>query len=97
MSDAEILTTALMPARYFYGNLGSAMFYMKEYQGIAMIDNFDFIRRPHGLRQAMQALFYALTQPLKELNTNARYLIDSFPVAVWDNIRIPSWRFVIGK
>jgi hypothetical protein len=58
-----------MSARYFYGNLASAMLYMKEHQGVAMIDKSGFIRRLHGLRQAMQALFYALAQTLKELNT----------------------------
>lgn len=97
MSDAEILTTALMAARYFHGNLASAMLYMKEHQGVAMIDKSGFIRRLHGLREAMQALFYALAHTLKELNTTTQYLIDSFPVAVCDNIRIPSCRLVQGE
>lgn len=97
MSDAEILTTALMSARYFYGNLASAMQYMKEHQGVAMIDKSGFIRRLHGLRKAMLALFYSLAQTLKELNTEARYLIDSFPVAVCDNIRIPFCKLLQGE
>ena len=97
MSDAEILTTALMSARYFYGNLYSAMDYMKQHQGVNMIDKSGFIRRLHGLRQAMLALFYSLAQTLKKLNTEARYLIDSFPVAVCDNIRIPSCRLLQGE
>ena len=78
MSEAEILTTALVAARYFHGNLASAMLYMKEHQGVAMIDKPGFIRRLHGLRQAMQALFYALAQTLKELNTEVRYLMVFF-------------------
>lgn len=97
MSDTEILTTALMSARYFYGNLASAMVYMKQHQGVAMIDKSGFVRRLHGLRQAMLALFYSLAQTLKELNINAQYLIDSFPVAVCDNIRIPFCRLLQGE
>jgi hypothetical protein len=97
MSDAEILTTALMSARYFYGNLASGMLYMKQHQGVAMIDKSGFIRRLHGLRQVMLALFYSLAQTLKELNTQSQYLIDSFPVAVCDNIRIPSCRLLRGE
>lgn len=38
ISDAEILTTALLAARYFYGNLCSACTYMKEHHGVKMID-----------------------------------------------------------
>lgn len=33
-------------------------------------------------------LFVAVGQSIKELNTDSRYLIDSFPVPVCDNIRI---------
>lgn len=37
MSDAEILTTAPIAARYIYGNIASAMLSMKELQGVAMM------------------------------------------------------------
>nr|WP_240337207.1 IS982 family transposase [Rufibacter sp. SYSU D00308] len=43
------------------------------------------------------ALFTALGQSLKELNTSCAYLIDSFPVAVCDNIRIPSCHLLKGE
>jgi Transposase DDE domain len=88
LSDAEILTTALLAARYFYGNLHSACAYMQEHQGVRMIDKSGFTRRLPGLQQQLLALFTALGQSLKQLNTGCRYLIDSFPVAVCDNIRI---------
>ena len=88
ISDAEILTTALLAARYFYGNLCSACAYMREHHGVKMIDKSGFTRRLHSLQEQLVALFRALGQSLKQLNTGSRYLIDSFPVPVCDNIRI---------
>jgi hypothetical protein len=42
-------------------------------------------------------LFTALGQILKQLNTGCRYLIDSFPVAVCDNIRISRSHLLKGE
>ena len=39
INDAEVLTTALLAARYFHGNLHSACCYMKEHHGVKMIDS----------------------------------------------------------
>ncbi|HUP10600.1 MAG TPA: IS982 family transposase [Niastella sp.] len=97
ISDAEILTTALLSARYFYGNLHSACNYMKDHQGVKMIDKSGFIRRLHSLQPQLLALFTALGQSLKDLNTNCRYMIDSFPVAVCDNIRIRRSHLLKGE
>ncbi len=97
INDAEILTTALLAARYFHGNLHSACGYMKEHHGVRMIDRSGFVRRLHGLKEQLVALFLALGQTLKQLNTSARYLIDSFPVAVCDNIRIRRCRLLKGQ
>jgi len=88
LSDAELLTTALLAARYFYGNLHSACGYMQAHHGVSMIDKSGFSRRLHGLQEQLLALFTALGQTLKQLNTSCRYLIDSFPVAVCHNVRI---------
>ncbi len=97
ISDAEILTTALLAARYFYGNLHSACAYRQEHQGVRMIDKSGFTRRLHGLQQQLLALFTALGHSLKQLNTGCRYLIDSFPVAVCDNIRISRSHLLQGE
>ncbi len=88
ISDAHILPTAFRAARYFYGNLSSAGSYMRAHHGVKMIHKSGFTRRLHGLQEQLLALFVALGQSLKELNTGSRYLIDSFPVPVCDNIRI---------
>jgi hypothetical protein len=77
VSDAEILTTALLAARYFYGNLCSACAYRQHHQGVKIIDESGFSRRLHRLRPQLLALFLTLSDTLKQLNTAYRYLIDS--------------------
>jgi hypothetical protein len=97
VTDAEIMTTALIAARYFYGNQTTARAYMKEQHGVVMIDKSGFTRRLHSLEKQLVSIFYALAEVLKELNTCCKYMIDSFPVAVCDNIRIPSCRLLKGE
>jgi hypothetical protein len=94
LTDAEILTTALIAARYFHGNLCSACAYMQQHHKVRMIDKSGFTRRLHGLHQQLLALFLALSDTIKQLNTSCQYLIDSFPVAVCDNIRIARCRLL---
>lgn len=97
LSDAELLTTALLSARFFHGNLHSAYGYMQAHHGARRIDKSGFIRRLHGLKGQLLALFSALGQTIKELNTSCSYLIDSFPVAVCDNIRIARCHLLKGE
>lgn len=88
VTDAEILTTALLSAQYFYGNQHSAYQYMKQHHGMAKLDKSNFNRHLHRLADTLANIFLALGQTLKQLNTESCYLIDSFPVAVCKNIRI---------
>lgn len=97
VNDAEIITTALIAARYFYGNQTTARVYMREKHGVVMIDKSGFNRRLHSLEKQLVSIFYALAEVLKELNTSCQYLIDSFPVAVCDNIRIPTCKLLQGE
>jgi len=97
VSDAEIITTALIAARYFYGNQTTGRAYMREKHGVVMIDKSGFSRRLHSLEKQLVSIFYALAEVLKELNTSCQYLIDSFPVAVCENIRIPTCRLLQGE
>ena len=97
INDAEVLTTALLAARYFHGNLHSACCYMQAHHGVKMIDKSGFTRRLHGLKEQLLALFAALGRSIKQLNTSCRYLIDSFPVSVCDNIRIARSHLLQGE
>ncbi len=97
LSDAEIATTALVAALYFHGNQATACQYMQAHYGMKMIDKSGFNRRLHRLEATLVVIFRALGASLKELNTTARYVIDSFPVAVCRNCRIPRCRLLKGK
>lgn len=96
LSDAELLTTALLGARFFGGNLAAARRYMQQHWGMKALDKSGFTRQLHRLHDTLTALFLAVGHHLKDLNTAARYVIDSFPVAVCDNVRIGRSRLLHG-
>ncbi|MFD2783919.1 IS982 family transposase [Hymenobacter rubripertinctus] len=51
----------------------------------------------HRLHETLKQLFFSVGQHLKQLNTEARYVIDSLPVAVCDNVRINRCQLVQGE
>ena len=95
--DSIVLTTAIISARFFGGNQASAMLYMTDKQGVVMLEKSTFYRRLHRLAHTLSVLFYYLADFFKALNLSGQYLIDSFPVAVCDNIRIGRCRLVDGE
>lgn len=97
LSDAQVLTTALVAARFFGGNLVLGQRYMEEHWGQNRLDKSGFTRQLHALTDTLLGLFATCGQVLKELHTEARYVIDSFPVAVCQNIRIPRCKLLTGK
>ncbi len=56
-----------------------------------------FSRRWHRLFLTLLDLFDYLGQILKSLNSSSEYLLDSFPVPICDNIRIPSAKLVSSE
>jgi Transposase DDE domain len=95
LSDAEVVTTALVAARFFGGNHQTAQDYLKE-QGLMpqMLSKSRFNRRLHRLFLPLLDLFDYLGAILKSLSPTPEYLLDSFPVPLCDNIRIPRVRLV---
>jgi hypothetical protein len=90
MSDAEVMTTALTAALFFRGTLESARLMLKEYGYIPqMLSKSHFSRRLHRLKETFILLFNLLGAIWKKLNAEAIYVIDSLPITVCDNIRIP--------
>jgi Transposase DDE domain len=85
--DAEILTAAILAARFFGGNHQSALCYLKSHFGLCKLDKSNFNRRLHKLSYIISLIFYQLANTIKELNINANYIIDSFPIAICKNIR----------
>jgi hypothetical protein len=95
MSDAEVITTALVAARFFGGNHKQACDYLREHGYMPkMLDPSRFSRRLHRLFLPLLDLFDYLGMILKSINPNTEYLLDSFPVPICDNIRISRARLV---
>lgn len=97
LSDAQVLTTALVAARFFGGNLVLGQRYMEQHWGQNKLDKSGFTRQLHALTDTLLGLFATCGQVLKDLHTEARYVIDSFPVAVCHNTRIPRCQLLTGK
>ncbi|NML65167.1 hypothetical protein HHL22_08115 [Hymenobacter sp. RP-2-7] len=97
LTDAQVLTTALVATRFFGGNLLVAKHYMEQHWGQNRLDKSGFTRRLHALTDTLHALFALVGDWLKHLHTEARYVLDSFPVAVCHNTRIPRCKLLTGK
>jgi len=89
MSDAEVITTALVAVRFFGGNFERARQALHKPDLIPqMLSKSQFNRRLHRLSDLVVYLFEVLGQCWKAQRRDDDFLIDSFPVACCDNIRI---------
>jgi len=90
MTDAEVMTTAIVAMVFFGGNFERARKLLKAPTYIPnMLSKSRFTRRLHAISGLVRSLFDLLSQTWKALNREAIYIIDSFPVAACDTIRIP--------
>jgi hypothetical protein len=98
LTDAEVLTTALLAAHCFGGNVEHARRFMRE-SGLMprMLSRSRLCRRLHAVADLAYRLFHQLGAALKEMSVSAKYLLDSFPVATCDNIRISRSRLIRGE
>lgn len=96
--DSEVMTTGLVAALYFGGHLDNARGFMKM-TGLVpqMLDKSRFCRRLHGLTELLCSLFFQVGQHLKDVAGASNYVVDSFPVAICDNIRISRCKLLKGK
>lgn len=62
-----------------------------------MLDKSRFCRRLHRLESLLYSLFFQIGHELKAIAGASDYVIDSFPVAVCDNIRISQSKLLKGK
>lgn len=93
VSDAEVVTTALCAMLWFGGNFERSRCFLHS-SGMMprMLSRSRLSRRLNRLAGLVEIIFHQLGLTLKELNTESRYALDSFPIAVCDNIRIPRCR-----
>ncbi len=98
LSDAEIMTTAIVAALFFGGNLAQAREHMVDYGYIrTSLSASRFNRRLHRMRDLFLTVFAVLGDHWKGLNAESVYIIDSFPLASCDNIRIKRSRRYRGE
>ena len=89
MRDAEVMTTAIVAALHFGGNWERARDLLRRAGYIpAMLGKSRFNRRLHAIQDLFLTVFEVLGEVFKRLNTHSVYVIDSFPIAACDNIRI---------
>lgn len=89
MSDAEVMTIALVAMLYFGGNYAKARKLLGCRQYIPhMLGKSRFSRRLNRIDHLFLSFFAILAEGWKELNEEQIYSIDTFPVPVCDNIRI---------
>ena len=98
VSDSEVITTAFVAVLYFGGHLDNALHFM-QMQGYVpqMLDKSRFCRRLHRLSDFVLTMFETVGRQLKDLAGAATYRLDSFPVAVCDNIRISRSKILQGE
>lgn len=98
VSDSEVITTAFVAVLYFGGHLENGCHFMKMKGYVPqMLGKSRFCRRLHRLSDFLLALFFYLGKRLKDLAGAATYRLDSFPVAVCNNIRINRSRVLKGE
>jgi hypothetical protein len=98
ISDAEVMTTALVAALHFGGNQDKARRFLAE-EGYmpCMVSKSRFNRRLHRLASQVGTLFAWLGEHWKALNSHSTYILDSFPVAACDNYRIRRCQLYQGE
>ena len=97
-SDSELITVALIAAKYYHGNIDHAISFVKSTKLIpGMLSKSRFNRRIHSIFELIIDLFLNIADIIKRLNISSEYIIDSFPVATCENIRICRSRIIKGK
>lgn len=95
VTDAEVLTIAVVAMLYFGGNFERSRLVLRELGLMKrLLSRSRFSRRVTRLTDLIHCLFHQLGAVLKDLHWESRYLLDSFPVSVCDNIRIARCRLV---
>ena len=90
MTDAEVMTVALVAATFFVGNQERSRTFLHEHGYLPkMLSKSRLNRRLHALPDTLwQALWSLLSEVAKAGNQTGEYVVDSCPVPVCDNIRI---------
>jgi hypothetical protein len=99
MTNAEIVSLAIIAALFFKGNQRQASIFLKQYRYISNILSEGHLNwRLHRIPcEIWQGIFSALAEHFKSINLSNEYAVDSFPIPVCDNIRIFRSKLFRGK
>jgi hypothetical protein len=96
-TDAEVITTGLVASRFFGGHLNHARAFLHDTRLMPqMLGASRFNRRWHACADLVQTLLESFGWALKAADERQQYLLDSFPLAVCHNVRIPRCRLLSG-
>ena len=95
VNDGMVMTTALVGAWYFGGNWETARSDMQSHHCPKMLSKSRFNRRLHTLSLCCQQCFGLLGWVFKSSQTRQHYVLDTFPLALSDNI--PPCRLLQGE
>ena len=98
VTDAKSSLLRSIAMLYFGGNFERARLVLHELGLVKrLLSRSRLNRRIHRLTDLIGLVFHQFGSVIKDLNWESRYLLDSFPVAVCDNIRIKRCRIVSGE
>lgn len=98
INDSQIITTAIVSAMYLGGKHQHAIGLMQATKMIpGMLSSSRFCRRVHKVGQLLIELSFQLGACFQQMTAELQYILDSFPVAVCDNIRILRSKLLKGK
>ncbi len=98
MKDAEVMTAAIVAMLYFRGNFRLSCQFLCEYGYMPrMLSRSRFNRRLHRIADLFLSLFRSLGKHWQQLNEHSTDVLDSYPIAVCDNIRIPHCKIYQGE
>jgi hypothetical protein len=98
MSDAEVITTGLVAMWFLRSNCEAARTLLSTSRYMPrMLSRSRLNRRLHRLADLFLTFFELWGHTWKQLNPDAIYIIDSFPIAVCDNYRIPRVKLYKGE
>lgn len=96
-AHSEVVTTAIGVMLFLGGNFERAPSFLHS-SGMMprMLARSRLSRRLSRLGDLLELVFHHMGLAIKELNLESRYSLDSFPIAVCDNIRISRCRLAQG-
>ena len=97
MKDAEVITTAIVAGIYFNGNFQKSLIFFEDYPHFEyVLSKSRFSRRLSKLGSTLSKIMDIIMEYNKNRSKNKEFMIDSFPIAVCDNFRIPRCKIYLN-